>query len=510
MPGRRLVWVVLVAAVMGGLAAWAWSGSPPTGAGAIHVLKVEGAPVCYNYSLSPFTRMVAVEGKRPAGLLARAGDLLVFNKADPQDDSAWMFMYRDGDGDALVVALEPGRLVVGSKTVMLDLEEASAWDWLRKASAEDRRGVRVLAATDPGDPARAALLKEFARVNPGIGLWLKAAKPDAKGQPAEGQPPPPAPDPAVAAGDGPPPFRPGYLLLEEPADLLEAARSDVPAFQDVTHVVVLGGTVTAQQALGLAHLPRLQSVTLLNWPFAKGETPVGLRSLRALSIALGAMELTDLAPVADLEGLTELVVTGANVNDLSPLAKLKGLKVLSLAWCAGVTDLAPLKGLPLEFLSLPPKVSQQEFEAVVKAHPGLEAVEMLGCENIKDVACLKDLKRLKAVVAISADDDKGLLPAGLKDLKGLRLLVLPENVFTKTPDQIAAVEKALPNTLVTGGKGICLGSGWILALVPAVIAAWAVGRRRRRRRPDAQVSPTRFQPSQPKRLLRRSRLRVAP
>ncbi|MGB2755553.1 MAG: hypothetical protein WBE00_10670, partial [Phycisphaerae bacterium] len=104
---------------------------------------------------------------------------------------------------------------------------------------------------------------------------------------------------------------------------------------------------------------------------------------------------------------------------------------------------------------------------------------LFGCENVKDVAALKGLKDLKAFLLIKSalEGEKAL--ADLKDLKGLRLLVLPPDAFEDSAG-IADLQTALPDCLITAGKPLCLGSGWILLLAPVVAGAWLIARRRAR------------------------------
>ncbi|MCX5649701.1 MAG: hypothetical protein NTX40_11540, partial [Planctomycetota bacterium] len=117
-------------------------------------------------------------------------------------------------------------------------------------------------------------------------------------------------------------------------------------------------------------------------------------------------------------------------------------------------------------------------DAVVKDHPALKAVELFGCENVKDIAALKSLKNLEALVLIKPAFEGEKHLADLKELKGLRLLVLPPDAF-KGSAEIAELQKALPDCLITAGKPLCLGSGWILLLAPVAAGAWLVSRRRR-------------------------------
>jgi hypothetical protein len=203
-----------------------------------------------------------------------------------------------------------------------------------------------------------------------------------------------------------------------------------------------------------------------------------LTTIRSL-ILIGAKLPVTLASLADLAQLEQLTLVGGNVEDLGGLAKLPRLKTLSLTACEKVAVLGPLKNLALEYLAFPPKISQEQFDAAVQAHPALKAVELFGCENVKDIAALKGLKDLKALVLIKPAFEGEKHLADLKELKGLRLLVLPP--WEEEADaKIAELQKALPDCLISAGKPMCLGSGWILLLAPVAAGAWLVARRRHR------------------------------
>ncbi|WP_247675481.1 NACHT domain-containing NTPase [Micromonospora sp. M51] len=77
------------------------------------------------------------------------------------------------------------------------------------------------------------------------------------------------------------------------------------------------------------------------------ELAVKLRQLKVTYLALSACAwLSDLAPLAAIDTLTELVIDGTPVTDLSPLAGLPHLGWLSIGNSEHVFDLAPLVGLP--------------------------------------------------------------------------------------------------------------------------------------------------------------------
>jgi hypothetical protein len=434
----------------------------------LRVVKVEGEAICYNYTLAPFSWMLSEEG-RPAGLLARDGDILFFVQKgkDEKEGIALPLCYRATDGTALAVAYEGGRMLLSSKTVSVGLKDEAAWDWLRQASEEDLKGLRLLQVGNRIDGANFEILKKVAKTNPAIDLSLEAG----------GSPPA-----TEEGGTAPAAVGPSEVLCLFHPRLLGAGGQPIsremekvrPALEDVEVLIV---DAKEEGSLDfLAHLPRLRTLSLSDWSPEQSPLPQGLTTIRSL-ILIGAKSPVALASLADLAQLEQLTLVGGDAEDLGALAKLPRLKTLSLTACEKVADLGPLKNLALEYLSFPPKISQQEFDAVIKDHPALKAMELFGCENVKDIAALKSLMNLEALVLIKPAFEGEKHLADLKELKGLRLLVLPPDAF-KSSAEIAELQKALPDCLITAGKPLCLGSGWILLLAPVAAGAWLVSRRR--------------------------------
>jgi len=469
MAKHKLAPVML--ALVGGLAILSsCKRAEPGAADELRVVKVEGAAVCYNHTLAPFSWMVSEEG-RPAGLLARNGDVLFYAEKgkDEKKGISLPLRYRATDGTALAVAFEGGRLLLSGKTVSVLLKDEATWDWLKQASEENLKGLRLLQMGESIDIAHIEILKKVAKANPAIDLSLEPS-----GSPPATEEGGTAPA-AVEPGEVLRLFRPRLLAAE--VGLLSKQMDEIrPALEDVEVLVV-----AAQQAGNLdflAHLPRLRTLVLSNWHPDQKPLPKEMKGLKAL-ILIGDKALSDLSPLADLAQLEQLVLLGGDAADIVPLAKLPRLKTLSLTACEKVTDLEPLKDLPLEYFSFPPKISQEQFDAVIKDHSALKAVELFGCENVKDVAALKSLKNLEALILIKPAFEGEKHLADLKELKGLRLLVLPPWEGEDADAQIADLQKALPDCLISAGKPLCLGSGWILLLAPVIAGAWLVARRRR-------------------------------
>jgi hypothetical protein len=126
-----------------------------------------------------------------------------------------------------------------------------------------------------------------------------------------------------------------------------------------------------------------------------------------------------------------------------------------------------------------PGIAQEQFERVVRTHAELQVVEVLGCEDIRNLAPLVPLHDLKALVFLPKNNEGSIEP--LKQMKQLRLLVLGEKVFKEKPDDVAALRGALPDCVIAEGEPFCLGAGRILLLVPLVALGWMVVAARRSR-----------------------------
>ena len=190
--------------------------------------------------------------------------------------------------------------------------------------------------------------------------------------------------------------------------------------------------------------------------------------------------MKDLSCLGKQPGLEELTLMAKkSLTDISALANHPHLKTLCLRSCEGVTDLAVLEKLKgLKWLALPAATTQKQFAEIVRSHPDLVVLEATRCEKITDLRPAGNLKHLKAlIVATKAPPDP------LYQMKGLDYLAVAveEKDGKVTPDDrqmFVRLQNELPDTAIVRVVPICLGSGWILLLVPAVALAWWLAKRR--------------------------------
>jgi len=447
--------VALAMRLPGGEAAW----------DAPKPVKLKGITSACSYANSYLAWMTQARKDRPAGLLARDGDLLFVDRktekkeADEKADEAQceaVYVYRASDGAEVALTADESWLKLGDDVISLHFaDKPEPWAWLEKADRASLAKVRFALFEKELDAARVPLLKKLAEASPAMGLGIEELD---------------------VARLVLPLFKPrqvvsgGFALDDGAAELL-------PHLADLEFLCL--NVEAAHKSLSvLGRLPRLQALALTGWdPLANGPLPPGLEELRALTLAGGKLE--DLVPIAHLTGLAELRVHGCNaLTDIDSLGAFAGLKALSLSRCEKIASLAVLGKLKeLKALGLPGNVTREQFAAAVREHPGLQILELVGCKGVDDLSALRDLRELQALVLVG-------VPAGrapLRDVKTLRFLALDGEVFTEAPDDVAELEKALPQCVIVEGGGMCLGSGWILLLVPAAALAWFAARRRRRR-----------------------------
>lgn len=184
--------------------------------------------------------------------------------------------------------------------------------------------------------------------------------------------------------------------------------------------------------------------------------------LEKLSLLLDAAFYSLVTP---LEKLDELVLNnGDKIQDISILKKIpENLSVLIISGkCTGIDQLTKARGL--KWLGLPANTTQEEFNQISASLNKLQVLEIPYTSNITDYQALFELPDLRALVIIDTVTDK----KSIGHLKKLHYLSLPND--TKEDSAFfLEMGKALPGCIVVANSGACLGSGWLLLLLPIAL-----------------------------------------
>lgn len=191
------------------------------------------------------------------------------------------------------------------------------------------------------------------------------------------------------------------------------------------------------------------------------------------SLSISGVEMTSLEALGNPVQLSELYLESGPLTDISQLREMKGLQRLGLRYCDTMCDLSVLKEIdPLKWLAVPVYMSQAEFGELVVHHKSLEGIELIEGEYITDFSPLTQLDNLKALsFSVPAIDYESL-----KQLNAIDLIVIDEDNFDEDSVEIAALKETLPGTHIVPGGGFCMGSGWILLLLPVLMLAFVLRR----------------------------------
>lgn len=147
------------------------------------------------------------------------------------------------------------------------------------------------------------------------------------------------------------------------------------------------------------------------------------------------------------------------------LRKDHGLERLSIQGPDGIPAIAVATYQHLTWLNLPAKETQQQFDSITNSNPGIKVIELSGDSLIRDLSGAAKWKQLRAMIIYG---DTLYAKAGLNQLQRLKLLSLPSDAFEDSVG-IAGLRRSLPNTAIISNDGACVGSGWLLLLIPFVV-----------------------------------------
>jgi hypothetical protein len=184
----------------------------------------------------------------------------------------------------------------------------------------------------------------------------------------------------------------------------------------------------------------------------------------------GILDISILNPLDNLKALVINVSEG--VRNLDLLNSHSKLEVLSVTGDELIYDPGFIKLPALRWMTFTSEVTQEEFNSFIETHPDLEVIELIKNDTIRSLQALSKLRKL---YGLSINDTVTDISA-VKTLSNLKYLSLPQD-FLADPVNKAEIKRSLPGTLVGANEGFCLGSGWLLLLVPLVVILRFCGRK---------------------------------
>jgi hypothetical protein len=239
---------------------------------------------------------------------------------------------------------------------------------------------------------------------------------------------------------------------------------DLSALQEVEILSVILEDSTIVNPL--PELPHLRTLILTD---TRGDKPAlnlleNNKQIENLVIMYsGIIDLTLLSPLVNLK---ELVIGGTDTIVNAELIKNhKNLEVFiqngsKFSYDQNLAELGKIR-----WINFSNADTQDDITNFIKKHPALEVVDINWNKKINSLQPLLDLKKIYGLTITDTLTDFNTL----KSLKTLTFLSLPVSILNDSIKK-AELRKELPGTLlVANHHGACLGSGWILLLVPLIL-----------------------------------------
>jgi hypothetical protein len=416
--------------------------SPP-----IHIIQIEGVSWASNVTTSSgmISSTPEIEGQNEVTLTASDGDLLYMMNSD---DLQLYYRYNSKDGQDFEVAfdtLQAVKVYLNGKLNYMELSESTSHEEFEALTNSEISQLSTLNINGPLNTHLISILEEHKSQLQGLGLVLE----NASG--------------VIDLTNLLSICRPEFLVLDDSWHLPEQGVNNI--FEDLELLWIYEYVPTFVGAVG--GFRDLESLIIYGWEPLPGEL-LPLSSLKNLkTLTLAESYPTSLKNIEFPESLFSLsLILCDTLGDIDQLEKLPKLRRLNLTLCDNLNNVGSLRNLEsLRWVSFPVNITQQEFRELAGSLKQLEVVELTSCTEISDLSPLRQLEQLK-ILALLLEKEQLV---GLDSLKQLELVILKEDLFEDNPEWIKELRASLPQSKIVPGSGACLGSGWLLLLLPLII-----------------------------------------
>jgi len=167
----------------------------------------------------------------------------------------------------------------------------------------------------------------------------------------------------------------------------------------------------------------------------------------------------------EVDNLKELVINVSdNIKNPDLINGHTKLEVLSVTGDGLIYDPGVIRLPLLRWMAFSSNATQEEFDSFIDTHPDLEVIEMIKNDTISSLQALSKISRLYGLAVNDTVTDI----ATIKTLSSLKYLSLPGD-FLADPVNKAEIKRSLPGTRIVANEGFCLGSGWLLLLIPLIL-----------------------------------------
>ncbi|MCH4551426.1 hypothetical protein MKW35_02255 [Aestuariibaculum sp. L182] len=406
------------------------------------LLTFQGADI--GHFIDVKTSFSAIDSLGYVNLLTRNGDWL-------NTDEFLFSVHRDFEDTLHIRELDSVMYINGNLVAISISKDSPSIPFFDQLTSEDISRLRTIQFKEPIADAIKPYLENIGRINPGLDIvffpeidsvnllnrdlrWLSQY------------------------------FQPRALLFQNEIDSVSVSSlANFPSLETLFVGLPVHGAVS------FPHLPHLKEIILYN---EEDSTFIGDAffaqnpNIESLTILNESEAHVDWTALNTLKKLQNLYIESDSIilNDL--YVHHPDLKALHLGFnenkVASISDVFKKNKLKrLSLYSIGDSLMGLNSKVVPDAFPELESLEFKNNDSLLDYSDIKNFKKLKYLTVFG----KVGLDSTLYHLKQLRYLSLSEE-FLKDSINVVKLQKALPNTVIAPNSGACLGSGWLLLIMP--------------------------------------------
>lgn len=403
------------------------------------IVKLKGCNAYTNFPRSEFSWITGPGADSISALPLYDSDLLYLFT---ENSNLPFYRYKKTDGSFLEFYTGDFLLYLNGKIIAIEItDDKMVMDWLEGIDSRDISDLRYLSFTSDYSQAHLPYLKKIAAIKPDIGLFINEDISDFT--------------------DVLKLFNPTWIVA--PGSALDDKTQKAIGSKKNLELLYISADTWDMEVL--SKLPGLKNLILLNlYQPENNEVLINNSELESLTIIKS--EIRDISFLGNLNNLTQLSLLECDsLTDISVLKNMSNMERLGLINCSSITDIDVLDNLTsLGWISFNPQVTTGELESFTEKHSDIEAIELIGCMHIKDISSFKRLKKLSCLTYFDTEIDL----SSVYDLKRLKYLSLPDSIYNE-PSLAAELQEKLPNCVIVPAAALCLGSGWLLLIIPVII-----------------------------------------
>ncbi|MCJ7449256.1 MAG: hypothetical protein MUO72_16395 [Bacteroidales bacterium] len=415
------------------------------------ILEFPGEECVYNYSKSGILRFGESDSLNPMAVLSSIGDLFMFDEGN-------IFIYNDTSSqNRFSFKSLDGVLYVNDKIYAIEIpDNDNMIPWFENMKERDFSALQFINFSSKMPESYLPYLTKLAEIKPDAGLFFEGDFGDMAGLLKI--------------------FKPRYVAGP---DLL---RNDYDMLSGLTNLEIL--MISLKDSVindPLPSMPELKQLLL---------TEIGKKIVLTNNFLINNKQIErvfiqkqgsfDFSLLKPLENLKELVITEPDaIINLDLINDHKKLEVFSVTGDGLDYNPALIRLPSLRWMTFSSNLTQEEFNSFVETHPDLEIIQLFANDTISSLQALSGLIKLSGLTVTDTVADI----ASIKTLRNLKYLSLPYDFLDDSVNKVE-LQKSLPGTRIVPNEGFCLGSGWLLLLIPLVLIIRFFGRQEKQRLQD--------------------------